>query len=145
MLLQVAKRELALECDYRWEYECQQRFKALVEADAQLRDKVRGARGSPPSVQGWPVAPGAQPAGQGQQKEEACHCSPCVSPRHAPTCPSQAPSVPRPAWARASPQVYVPAVVPELSGQRVIASEWVHGVPIDKVTWGGPLAGETLV
>lgn len=27
----------------------------------------------------------------------------------------------------------VPAVVPELCGDRVLASEWVHGVPVDRV------------
>lgn len=28
----------------------------------------------------------------------------------------------------------VPAVVPELCGDRVLATEWVHGVPVDRVT-----------
>jgi aarF domain-containing kinase len=30
---QVAKEELALECDYTYEARCQQRFKALIEAE----------------------------------------------------------------------------------------------------------------
>lgn len=34
---QVAKRELALECDYTYEAAAQQRFKGLVEGDVQLR------------------------------------------------------------------------------------------------------------
>lgn len=32
--VQVVKRELALECDYFYEAECQRRFKALIEQDA---------------------------------------------------------------------------------------------------------------
>lgn len=37
---QVAKRELALECDYSWEATSQARFKQLVEADSSLVGKV---------------------------------------------------------------------------------------------------------
>ncbi|KAL6754286.1 ABC1 family-domain-containing protein [Haematococcus lacustris] len=66
--VKVAKRELALECDYSWEFGSQGRFKLLVEADAQLRQ-----------------------------------------------------------------QVHVPAPIAELSSRRVMTSEWVQGVPIDKV------------
>ena len=29
----------------------------------------------------------------------------------------------------------VPAVIPQLSGERVLATEWVPGVHIDKVRW----------
>ena len=36
----MVKRELALECDYRWEFKGQGRFKALCEADPQLCNKV---------------------------------------------------------------------------------------------------------
>ena len=39
-IAQVAKRELALECDYTREARCQQRFKALVAAQTELRDHV---------------------------------------------------------------------------------------------------------
>lgn len=68
---QVAKRELALECDYSYELRCQARFRDLLAADPQL-----------------------------------------------------------------APHFHVPAVVPELSSQRILATEWVHGVPIDKVRAG---------
>lgn len=37
---QVAKKELALECDYEYEAQCQTRFKAMVEADPALRAVV---------------------------------------------------------------------------------------------------------
>ena len=37
---QVAKRELALECDYLYEARCQQQFRALVRGDPDLRDVV---------------------------------------------------------------------------------------------------------
>jgi hypothetical protein len=40
MHAQVAKRELALECDYTWEARSQARFKKLVEADASMTGKV---------------------------------------------------------------------------------------------------------
>lgn len=67
--MQVAKRELALECDYSYEATCQERFKALVESEPRL----------------------------------------------------------------AGGRFHVPGVVRPLCSQRVMASEWVHGVPIDKV------------
>jgi aarF domain-containing kinase len=35
----VAKEELALECDYTYEAQCQQRFKALVEAEPAFAGK----------------------------------------------------------------------------------------------------------
>jgi hypothetical protein len=38
--MQVAKRELALECDYSWEFAGQSRFKQLIEEDHQLRGLV---------------------------------------------------------------------------------------------------------
>ena len=65
---QVAKKELAMECDYAYEARCQSRFKALVEADPQF-DAIFA----------------------------------------------------------------VPAVVPELSTERVLTSELVAGVHIDNV------------
>ena len=68
----MAKRELALECDYRYELQSQQRFRELVGGDA---------------------------------------------------------------WAAL--HFRVPAPVPELSAERVLASEWVPGVHIDKVGGGG--------
>eukprot|EP00967_Tisochrysis_lutea_P099139 scaffold147049_cov20-Tisochrysis_lutea.AAC.2 len=40
--VQVAKRELALECDYSWEAASQARFKQLVEADKSLAGRVGG-------------------------------------------------------------------------------------------------------
>ena len=40
-LLQVAKRELALECDYEYEARCQKRFKQLLSTDAELSDHMR--------------------------------------------------------------------------------------------------------
>jgi hypothetical protein len=47
LLPQVAKRELALECDYSWEFAGQSRFKQLVEEDEQLRGLVsQGGSGS---------------------------------------------------------------------------------------------------
>ncbi|GLC45729.1 hypothetical protein PLESTF_000598400 [Pleodorina starrii] len=64
----VAKRELALECDYTYELSCQQRYRALISADPSL----------------------------------AAH-------------------------------FHVPDVIPSLSSQRILTSEWVRGVPIDKV------------
>lgn len=67
--MQVAKRELALECDYTYEATCQERFKQLVETEPAL----------------------------------------------------------------AGGHFHVPGVVRQLCSQRVMASEWVHGVPIDKV------------
>ena len=79
-ILQVAKRELALECDYRWELASQQRFRSLVLADPELS-------------------------------------------RH----------------------VSVPRTVPELSTRSVMTSEWVHGVPIDKVSQGGGGRGTEMV
>eukprot|EP00892_Ulva_mutabilis_P001014 jgi/Ulvmu1/10913/UM007_0090.1 len=66
----VAKRELALECDYRNEARSQARYAAAMAA-------------APPALRDAFV---------------------------------------------------VPAVVPELCGDRVLASEWVHGVPVDHVT-----------
>lgn len=36
---QVAKEELALECDYHHEMKCQQRFKALIGAEPAFADK----------------------------------------------------------------------------------------------------------
>ena len=38
--LQVAKRELALECDYAYEARSQAQFRALVRGDPELRDVV---------------------------------------------------------------------------------------------------------
>ena len=38
--MQVAKKELSLECDYAHEARCQQRFKGLVAAHPDLRDHV---------------------------------------------------------------------------------------------------------
>ncbi len=67
-LAQVAKRELALECDYRHELAAQARFRDLVANDPELNGVVD-----------------------------------------------------------------VPGTIPELSSPRVMTSEWVHGVPIDKV------------
>eukprot|EP00889_Picochlorum_renovo_P002246 jgi/Picre1/29276/NNA_004668.t1 len=64
----VAKKELALECDYRYEMEAQQRFATLVREDPECRDVF-----------------------------------------------------------------YVPDVVPELSSQRILTTERVHGVHIDSV------------
>ncbi|GAX77030.1 hypothetical protein CEUSTIGMA_g4477.t1 [Chlamydomonas eustigma] len=64
----VAKRELALECDYSWELGAQQRFRELVKQDPEF-----------------------------------------------------------------SSLVHVPRTVPELSTSRIMTSEWVNGVPIDKV------------
>ncbi|KAG2446128.1 hypothetical protein HXX76_000725 [Chlamydomonas incerta] len=66
--VKVAKRELALECDYTYELACQQRFRRLFATD--------------------------------------------------------------PALGRA---FHVPDVVPELSSARILTSEWVKGVPIDRV------------
>ncbi len=66
---QVAKRELALECDYTYEAAAQQRYKALLAADPELH---------------------------------ACF--------------------------------NVPTVVPELSREQVLTSEWVTGVSVDKVS-----------
>ncbi|EFN54887.1 hypothetical protein CHLNCDRAFT_24033, partial [Chlorella variabilis] len=66
--VRVAKRELKLECDYRYELQSQQRFKQLIAGD-------------PYTAQHF----------------------------------------------------HVPDVVPELSSERVLASEWVPGVHIDKV------------
>ena len=40
-LLQVAKRELALECDYEYEARCQKRFKQLLSTDAELSEHMR--------------------------------------------------------------------------------------------------------
>ena len=40
MRAQVAKRELALECDYAYEARCQAQFRALVRGDPDLRDVV---------------------------------------------------------------------------------------------------------
>jgi len=71
ILLQVAKRELALECNYTYEAAAQQRFRQLVAADAEL-----------------------------------------------------------------SRVFYVPEVIPELSSQQVLTTEWVNGVTIDKVRLG---------
>lgn len=68
MVTQVAKRELAIECDYENELECQERFGRLINNDPTL-----------------------------------------------------------------SPHFHVPAVIPELSSARVLASEWVPGVHIDRV------------
>ncbi|KXZ56495.1 hypothetical protein GPECTOR_1g443 [Gonium pectorale] len=65
---QVAKRELALECDYAHELVCQRRYRALIAGDPEL-----------------------------------------------------------------APHFAVPDVVPELSSARVLTTEWVRGVPIDKV------------
>ena len=65
---QVAKRELALECDYRHELAAQARFRDLVANDPELNSVVD-----------------------------------------------------------------VPDTVPELSSPRIMTSEWVHGLPIDKV------------
>ena len=70
--VKVAKRELALECDYRFELAAQQRFKLLVEGDP-----------------------------------------------------------------RTSRHFRVPAVVPELSSERVLTSERVAGVHIDRVALMG--------
>jgi aarF domain-containing kinase len=67
--MQVAKRELALECNYTYEAAAQQRFKQLVADDAEL-----------------------------------------------------------------SRVFYVPEVIPELSSQQVLTTEWVNGVTIDKVS-----------
>ena len=39
--LQVAKRELALECDYEYEARCQKRFKQLVEGDPAFPEYMR--------------------------------------------------------------------------------------------------------
>ncbi|GFR41327.1 hypothetical protein Agub_g2011 [Astrephomene gubernaculifera] len=64
----VAKRELALECDYTYELGCQRRYRQLIAADPRL-----------------------------------------------------------------APHFHVPDVVPELSSPRILTSEWVQGVPIDKV------------
>ncbi|KAK9837605.1 hypothetical protein WJX74_001275 [Apatococcus lobatus] len=64
----VAKRELAIECDYENELECQQRFARLINNDPNL-----------------------------------------------------------------TPHFHVPAAIPELSSARVLASEWVPGVHIDRV------------
>lgn len=66
--LQVAKRELAIECDYENELECQERFARLINNDPAL-----------------------------------------------------------------SPHFHVPAAIPELSSARVLASEWVPGVHVDRV------------
>ncbi|KAG2498015.1 hypothetical protein HYH03_004273 [Edaphochlamys debaryana] len=66
--VKVAKRELALECDYTYEAACQARYRDLIAADPSL----------------------------------AAH-------------------------------FHVPAVVPALSSRRVLTTEWVAGVPIDKV------------
>jgi predicted unusual protein kinase regulating ubiquinone biosynthesis (AarF/ABC1/UbiB family) len=66
--VQVAKRELALECNYTYEAAAQQRFKQLVADDAEM-----------------------------------------------------------------SRVFYVPEVIPELSSQQVLTTEWVNGVTIDKV------------
>lgn len=66
--VKVAKRELALECNYTYEATAQQRFRQLVAADAEL-----------------------------------------------------------------SRVFYVPEVIPELSSQQVLTTEWVNGVTIDKV------------
>lgn len=38
---QVAKKELAMECDYSYESRCQTRFKALVEADPEFNSIFR--------------------------------------------------------------------------------------------------------
>eukprot|EP00882_Tetradesmus_deserticola_P024370 GHRQ01026631.1.p1 GENE.GHRQ01026631.1~~GHRQ01026631.1.p1 ORF type:complete len:190 (+),score=97.72 GHRQ01026631.1:787-1356(+) len=66
--VKVAKRELALECNYTYEAAAQQRFRSLVAADPEL-----------------------------------------------------------------AAVFYVPDVIPELSSQQVLTTEWVNGVTIDKV------------
>ncbi len=71
----MAKKELALECDYTYELACQQRYRALIAADAAL-----------------------------------------------------------------APHFHVPDVVPELSSPRILTTEWVRGVPIDKVSSQGGYA-----
>lgn len=38
--LQVAKRELAMECDYEYEAQCQKRFKRLISTDAELSEHM---------------------------------------------------------------------------------------------------------
>jgi len=65
--MQVAKRELAMECDYGYEARCQSRFKVLVESDPEF-----------------------------------------------------------------AAVFHVPAVVPELSTERILTTELVHGVHIDQ-------------
>lgn len=67
--VKVAKRELALECDYTYEAAAQRRFKELVQTDQDL-----------------------------------------------------------------SRFFNVPDVIPELCAEQVLTSEWVDGVPIDKVS-----------
>lgn len=66
--VKVAKRELAMECDYTYEARCQTRFKQLIADDPDLREVF-----------------------------------------------------------------HVPEVIPWVSSSRVLTSEWVHGVSIDKV------------
>ena len=68
-MLQVAKRELALECDYSYEARCQKKFRELVMADTDFALHVR-----------------------------------------------------------------VPSVVPELCTPRLLTTEWVPGVHIDKAS-----------
>ena len=40
VVLQVAKRELKLECDYEYEARCQKRFKQLLSTDAELSEHM---------------------------------------------------------------------------------------------------------
>ena len=84
--VKVAKRELALECDYTWEQECQEKFRALVESDPQLSGAGAASRES--KVDGGD---------------------------------------------NMLVKVNVPRTIPELCTSKVMTSEWVRGVAIDKV------------
>jgi hypothetical protein len=73
----VAKRELKMECDYAWEASAQTRFKALVEADPQLRGSfhVPGVIQELSSGQVGGAAAGQRAAG----RNGGCNAAPIAS------------------------------------------------------------------
>lgn len=112
---QVAKRELALECNYSYEAAAQGRFRELVAGDPQLAQLFYV-----PQVGSWgwhdTAAAGqdVQPYNNRGAPSYTLHAMPCVC----------APVV----CLRATPQVY-----PELCSRQILTTEWVNGITIDKV------------
>ena len=125
--VKVAKRELQAECDYAFELQSQQRFKALIGGDADTARVRRGMRCSCLHTHLRLAARGlhALPGGPLQ------------------TCPLQPPLARPPPSPPPPPRQFfhVPDVIPELSTRQVLTSEWVPGVHIDKVGAAGGVAG----
>jgi hypothetical protein len=112
---QVAKRELALECNYSYEAAAQGRFRELVAADPQLAQLFYVPQVGELGLLSHASSSTEHAAAWRQRNAGHAH--------RALTC----------VWAAVVCLCATPQVYPELCSRQILTTEWVNGITIDKV------------